>query len=779
MMMTTMISDNYSKELNDAILRAQYKKIKPETKVLTEFLDLVQYEKDGKTYTHSTTSWDFKKGDTIPYFDVRLSYQLSGYKPINEFEGLDFNPKWFTEVREIKKLKGKYCDAKKGSKPYKDFWNRELLRCFKGLKVNGYKITGDHYFFLNYYILPIVDEKNKAGSGRPDDFPDFYTSQYEYFHYIELCRILGYDAVGLKARGVGFSEIAASIAVNTYTTRRHTNTLIVAQQERFVKATTKKCWKQLDNLNINTEGGFRRSRVINREDEKKSGYANKKGEIIGGYQSSIKGIPADVPNKIRGDRTEFLLYEESGSWTNWVTAWTQGEALVFTGGSRVGIRVGWGTGGDSGPALEGISKAYSNPYGFDILPFRHNYTSDKNDTITAFFIPAYKQVTSNKEFREETKIDLDVIDNRGWTNPEFGKQFYTVKRLRLKNDPATLLLRSAEYCFTAEEALAMEGENIFDKILLSHQALEIKLGNGPDVQRGTMDFIYPNNDHSRLAIGGKFIPGAMGKVHILEEPERDENGEPYHHLYVAGIDSIDMGQKDTSSATKDPSEFCIVIKKRTVGIAPAQYVAYYKDRPHDVREAYKIALSLLMYYNARAVLEYTKISIKEYFEDRKALQYLMRRTQSTMKTPNPNVKTLGVPATVDVIQHYLELIAAYITDYSSTIWFEELVKQMLSYSFINKGKFDMIAAMGMCELADEELRNVIPISKKQEVPETEVLHGYYYDENGYKRYGAIPKKNQINVNFEQNDSGRIRTSDTRIIDGTYRARERTPFEFRN
>lgn len=202
MMMTTMISDNYSKELNDAILRAQYKKIKPETKVLTEFLDLVQYEKDGKTYTHSTTSWDFKKGDTIPYFDVRLSYQLSGYKPINEFEGLDFNPKWFTEVREIKKLKGKYCDAKKGSKPYKDFWNRELLRCFKGLKVNGYKITGDHYFFLNYYILPIVDEKNKAGSGRPDDFPDFYTSQYEYFHYIELCRILGYDAVGLKARGV-------------------------------------------------------------------------------------------------------------------------------------------------------------------------------------------------------------------------------------------------------------------------------------------------------------------------------------------------------------------------------------------------------------------------------------------------------------------------------------------------------------------------------------------------------------------------------------------------
>ena len=38
--------------------------------------------------------------------------------------------------------------------------------------------------------------------GRAETFPDFFSKQYEYFHYIELCEKLGYDVVALKARGV-------------------------------------------------------------------------------------------------------------------------------------------------------------------------------------------------------------------------------------------------------------------------------------------------------------------------------------------------------------------------------------------------------------------------------------------------------------------------------------------------------------------------------------------------------------------------------------------------
>jgi hypothetical protein len=56
-------------------------------------------------------------------------------------------------------------------------------------------------------------------------------------------------------------------------------------------------------------------------------------------------------------------------------------------------------------------------------------------------------------------------------------------------------------------------------------------------------------------------------------PEKDENGSivretasEMRNLYVAGIDSIDIGGKDTSELTKYPSDFCIVIKKRAYGM---------------------------------------------------------------------------------------------------------------------------------------------------------------------------------------------------------------------
>lgn len=60
--------------------------------------------------------------------------------------------------------------------------------------------------------------------------------------------------------------------------------------------------------------------------------------------SEIEGITADKPNKIRGDRTDILMYEESGSWPNWKKAFIQGDALIDIQGQRFGIKLAWGTG---------------------------------------------------------------------------------------------------------------------------------------------------------------------------------------------------------------------------------------------------------------------------------------------------------------------------------------------------------------------------------------------------------------------------------------------------
>jgi hypothetical protein len=65
-------------------------------------------------------------------------------------------------------------------------------------------------------------------------------------------------------------------------------------------------------------------------------------------------------------------------------------------------------------------------------------------------------------------------------------------------------------------------------------------------------------------------------------------------------------------------------------MSPPTYVAIYRDRPNDIREAYKIALKLCEWYNCQAVLENSKISLRQYFQDRnKANKYLMRRPRAT------------------------------------------------------------------------------------------------------------------------------------------------------
>ena len=100
-----------------------------------------------------------------------------------------------------------------------------------------------------------------------------------------------------------------------------------------------------------------------------------------------------------------------------------------------------------------------------------------------------------------------------------------------------------------------------------------------------------------------FATGIAGFSHVVDSISaikyakvktiRDEDGLVLKNLYVAGIDSIDQGSGDSSTST-DVSDFCIVIKKRIYGLQEAKYVAIYKDRPRDIREAYDVAMKLLV-----------------------------------------------------------------------------------------------------------------------------------------------------------------------------------------
>lgn len=700
--------------------------------------------------------WDVKIGDPIEYFDKRLSYEATGYRPITETEGLDFDPSWFTKARDTFLKTGQYCSYYFGSKMYRDFWNEEYKRCRNGLTVNGYTITGFNYYFLNYYQLPNT-EQEKAGDSRSIIFPKFFVYQYEFFHYFELCRVLRKNYALMKNRGCGASEINASIFDNFFNCFKNSICLLTAFDGNYVNKTLDKIWNGISFTDDNTGGGMLKLRqVINTNTKKRSTYYKVVNgqKIETGFGSQIEGIIVDKDRKMRGDRVSFLFLEESGSNPILEKSFIKAEELVTVGGNKIGVIGAAGTGGDEGAALAGLNKVYYNPTDFLILPFHHNYTDSGEWVNTGYFMPAY--ITMNKS---------GYVGSRGEYLINKQKEYYLSRRNSIK-DPQTLLSYKAEQCFTAEEAFAAEGVNKFNKVKIAEQISRIRIMNQkPEIKRGYMQFVYKGSGRNRTdIIGVKFIPKADGPVRILQEPlwetnnqlEPGETEEEYeermkisqeepismkiNNLYVAGIDGIDIGAGETSEHTNNPSKFCTVIKRRIYGMKEPTYVAYYMDRPYDIRDAYIQTIGLLMWYNCQANLEATRMSILTYARDNKFMQYFMRRPRvcfgDLLKRRTAN--QYGTTATLAMIDHQTDLIRDYVEDYCHNIWFLEMLEQLSMYTDENKGKFDIVAACAMAEIADEELSDVVP-KKTEPVSKGFQDIGYYKDEKGYTRFGIIPK----------------------------------------
>ncbi len=139
--------------------------------------------------------WDYKIEDEVQYFDREKTYELTKYRPVDTNHGLDFVLEDFIQDALTKERTGRYTEFRPGSKQYNDFWDERYRRCTEGFESGGYRITGDNYFWINFYRLISAKDGN-------ENFPSFTNVQYEWFHYVEMCEKLGLDCVALKPRGV-------------------------------------------------------------------------------------------------------------------------------------------------------------------------------------------------------------------------------------------------------------------------------------------------------------------------------------------------------------------------------------------------------------------------------------------------------------------------------------------------------------------------------------------------------------------------------------------------
>lgn len=659
-------------------------------------------------------------------FDPELSYETTKYRPITQDKGLDFDPALFTEPAKCFNKNGRFTVHPPTSKQCRDFWIEQREYILNGRTINNYTLTGDNYFFINFYKMSIVNDSKGAAKGSNLGIAEFMAIQYQYFHYIEMCKILKLDACLVKARGVGASEMAAGIIVNGYTIIKNYKIMVTAYLESYLTGEgilTNKVWPNLDHLNQNTDLFLSHVRMkIDQDLHKRASKTNKQNEELSdSWYSEIFGKTIDKPSKLRGGRMDLLFMEEAGSNPYMEKSYLVAEALVVINGDRKGIRVVFGTGGGEGKEVEGLEKIFLHPKTFSILPYRHNHTNKGQYVETGFFIPAWTTVRHS-------------MDHRGVADEKIAKNYYDKKRREKENDPKTYVDYCSEFCYTVDEAFSKRGINIFNQNLLAEAYVNIKIHKtAPTYRRG---FLFWTYDSEQNINGVRFSQEVTGNILIMEDPVRDSNGNVVKNLYIGGTDSIDIGTMESSSS--GGSSFCQVIKKRTYGNDGNKYVAMYIDRPKDVREAYGNAARLLWYYSCKTNLEDSKINFRAWLRDKKLdHKMLMRRPNYALNERNKSNSHLwGTPATTKNIAHGLELISLFIEDSWHTFAFEDMVEQLQKYSYEDKKSFDIIAAMQMAEIGDEDMYSALIKEFQEEKVWIDI--GYYTDSNGNKRYGVIP-----------------------------------------
>lgn len=87
------------------------------------------------------------------------------------------------------KANGAYCNAPTGTPDWFTYWEEQLRRTKEGYEVDGQKITGHHYFYLNFTQIQVVEQiRGSKASRKTQRCPDFWDGDYDYFWCLEIAK---------------------------------------------------------------------------------------------------------------------------------------------------------------------------------------------------------------------------------------------------------------------------------------------------------------------------------------------------------------------------------------------------------------------------------------------------------------------------------------------------------------------------------------------------------------------------------------------------------------
>ena len=595
----------------------------------------------------------------------------------------------FVNTHEIKKVgevferTGKYLDLEKDDPAYNRWVDREEHRRFNGIDLNikllksdvdaynaadrkdrrkllkSVHITGEQYNFINYGRIMITDESSiKVGSATARKvlgLPRFFYSQYWWTQAKEFARLNGFNHIVLKSRRAGWSFQEAIDSANDVNLIPEITEIFAAYAKDYLikgRSIAPMAQVQLDFYEQHTP--FNRCGI--REDGSAAGLLKKdlenmqlgykdKGGTAHGYLSKLisVGFGPNNPDAAIGKDALKIKIEEMSNAPNFSEFMNVTEPTTKAGNFKVGMIIGFGTGGSTEGDWKAFKGWYTYPAKYDAMPFSDVWNKNARHKGVGYFKP-YVQNLEGFDTR-----GISGIDQYGNPNYVSSTNIYLAERAAKKADVETsqrdYLVYCGQYANSSSESFAVSQDNIFVTPALTAHVARVESGEIGNFYRdgmvmrnkkGIAEFktlARINADggtshhflNDRIFRSGDDVHGCIREWY---PPYIDENGKIPNDLYRIYFDPV-AKDKDVKTIKSKSSLNSFCIKMMPNNLIPGNgdmIIAEYTGRFNLNDDTFRFILDVCDAYNAKLLPETDRDGIVDKFK-------AWRRTDRLVKTP--------------------------------------------------------------------------------------------------------------------------------------------------
>lgn len=611
-----------------------------------------------------------------------------------------------------------FTKAVKGSMEYQLWWDEQYDRCINGYTVNGIRITGPYYFFLNFWKIRGINKKTK----RKDYVnPDFLAMDFDFFNEWEKARENEQDFLVGKRRQTGFTEKEAALCGHNFTFFPSSQTVIACGIEKYGMEVYNRLLKGL-NLLKKTEFGHRamyegdvyvaKHKVLLEEED------NVQWLFEGSFSEIHMRTCKNSDQALVGLSPDLIVWEESGLFNGRLIAnYNYIKPALKTLDKKTGFCLFIGTGGEMSTGAEQLEELFFNPEVHNIRSYPdiyyEGYVPGNEDVVRkiAYFVPAWRFKCVDDDGNDDKDKALEIIhrDRKQALNQK-GKNGYIIQITQFPLNPDEMFMRTGENGFNIEKL---------------NQRLAF-LRKHPELahfwETGRLEWI---RDNKGKITGVEFVPDPNGWIRIFEHPawQREGSKAPQKFgLYKSATDSYDKNEALSSSSLGSMS----IIKTFMSMSEPFAntYVARITCRPPTADEFYEMTAKACVYYYCYNLIEWSNIGIFGWYERNGFSHYLKERPRiayanvKESKVNNrfgidPNTKGFWITSYADYIEKYID-----------NMYDEEQIKRAIAYRDDPKYNCDITISSSIAYVHLLEDINLAPVDKEQKKEQF-----YYYQTN--------------------------------------------------